>query len=366
MSRALAPSRRESANATAQLCASCPSLVPRIPDPNKQTTATGGSASELCPPFCSPSALDLAAEMEDDLEYYITFPTPTPKETHRRDEGDEEEDFVFVDGANGEKEPVVFLLGWLGAEDRHLAKYCSIYNQRGCITIRYTSPTSYLFVRPKVKLMPIARKLLALLRDMSLDDHPVFFHMFSNNGSVLYYYITQAMEEDEAPNLMVKGCIFDSTPSPRRLYSGVRAIYEVTPGSVWMKLCASVGMMLFLMGWRVLSVLWTIISGKLPNTPPWALVEDKARCPQLFLYSRADKLINYNDVEYFVAERQKLGIPVVTKCWDDSAHVQHYRVHPDAYSSSVYSFINMCLSPDFISSKITADASEDADKQKSD
>lgn len=55
--------------------------------------------------------------------------------------------------------------------------------------------------------------------------------------------------------------------------AGVRAIYEVTSGSVWMKLCASVGMMLFLMGWRVLSVLWTIISGKLPNTPPWALVE---------------------------------------------------------------------------------------------
>lgn len=55
------------------------------------------------------------------------------------------------------------------------------------------------------------------------------------------------------------------------------------------------------------------------------IFQDKARCPQLFLYSRADKLINYNDVEYFVAERQKLGVPVVTKCWDDSAHVQHYR-----------------------------------------
>lgn len=75
--------------------------------------------------------------------------------------------------------------------------------------------------------MPIARKLLALLKDMSLDDHPVFFHMFSNNGSVLYYYITQAMEEDVAPNLMVKGCIFDSTPSPRRLYSGKRLYHSL-------------------------------------------------------------------------------------------------------------------------------------------
>lgn len=42
---------------------------------------------------------------------------------------------MFVDGANGEKEPVVFLLGWLGAEDRHLAKYCSIYNQRGFVFV---------------------------------------------------------------------------------------------------------------------------------------------------------------------------------------------------------------------------------------
>uniref|UniRef100_A0A0N7Z9X1 Transmembrane protein 53 n=1 Tax=Scylla olivacea TaxID=85551 RepID=A0A0N7Z9X1_SCYOL len=138
---------------------------------------------------------------------------------------------------NGDKEPVVFLLGWLGAQDQHLAKYCTIYNQRGCITIPYTSPSSYVFFRPAVKLMPIARKLLSLLRDMSLDDHPVFFHMFSNNGSVLYYYLTQAMAEPAAPRITVKGCVFDSTPAPRRIISGVRAMYEVTPGSVWMKLC---------------------------------------------------------------------------------------------------------------------------------
>lgn len=89
-----------------------------------------------------------------------------------------------------------------------------------CITIRYTSPSSYVFIRPAMKLMPIARKLLSLLRDMSLDDHPVFFHMFSNNGSVLYYYLTQAMAESSAPKITVKGCIFDSTPAPRRIFSG--------------------------------------------------------------------------------------------------------------------------------------------------
>lgn len=50
-------------------------------------------------------------------------------------------------------------------------------------------------------------------------------------------------------------------------------MYEVTPGSVWMKLCVSLGMMLYLLGWKVLSISWTIISGKLPINPPWTLVE---------------------------------------------------------------------------------------------
>ncbi|XP_064077947.1 transmembrane protein 53-like [Macrobrachium nipponense] len=304
--------------------------------------------------------------MEDDLEYYITFPTPTPKETYP-DESKEDDDYVFVNGANGEKEPVVFLLGWLGAKDQHLAKYSSIYNQRGCITIRYTSPTSYLFVRPDIKLLAIARKLLSLLKDMSLDNHPVFFHMMSNNGSTLYYYISQAMGETDAPAINVRGCIFDSTPAPRRIFTAATAIYEVTPGSVWMKLCASLGMVIYLVGWGVLSVLWTIISGKLPKHPPWALVEEQSRCPQLFLYSKADKLISSDDVDFFIAERQKLGIPVMAKCWTDSQHVQHYRQYPDEYTNSVYNFLTTCLSRDVAKDEeVACSSSTDADKAKSD
>ncbi|KAK7066416.1 Transmembrane protein 53 [Halocaridina rubra] len=301
--------------------------------------------------------------MEDDLEYYITFPTPTPRETLGNVTKDEEEDFVFINGANGEKEPVVFLLGWLGAKDQHLAKYCSIYNQRGCITIRYTSPLSYLFIRPRVKLMPIARKLLALLKDMSLDAHPVFFHVLSNNGSTLYYYITQALEETDAPVIDIKGLIFDSTPAPRRVYSGTRAIYEITAGSIWMKLCASLGMMIYLMSWGVLSVLWTIISGKLPKYPPWSLVEERLRCPQLFLYSKADKLIAADDVEFFITERQKLGVPVMKRCWDDSPHVQHFRHHPEEYSNSIYNFLSTCLSKGSVA-KGDAPSCDEKEKEK--
>ncbi|CAL4075624.1 unnamed protein product, partial [Meganyctiphanes norvegica] len=286
-------------------------------------------------------------KMDDDLEYYITFPTPTPKTEPNgsADPPEDDDDYVFVNGDQGEKEPVVFLLGWLGAQDRYLAKYSNIYSQRGCITIRYTTPPSYVFqIRNSNKFLPIARKLLGLLKDMSLDEHPVFFHMFSNNGSTLYYYLSQAMCEPDAPKVLLRGCMFDSTPAPKRIWSGCNAIYEITRGSVWMRMFASLAMFLYLMSLGAVSIFWSILTGKLPSYPPWTLVEEKSRVPQLFLYSKSDKVIAVDDVENFACERRKLGVQVVAQCWPDSQHCQHYRQYPEAYSQSVYSFVSMCLS----------------------
>lgn len=67
------------------------------------------------------------AEMaDDDLEYHIKFPSTTPKESSANGESDE---FVFV--YDEEKLPVVILFGWAGCQDKYLAKYSSIYEDRG-------------------------------------------------------------------------------------------------------------------------------------------------------------------------------------------------------------------------------------------
>ena len=47
---------------------------------------------------------------------------------------------------NGELEPVVLLLGWIGSNDKVLAKYSLIYEKEGCITIRYIHPTRATFL----------------------------------------------------------------------------------------------------------------------------------------------------------------------------------------------------------------------------
>ena len=69
---------------------------------------------------------DLLEDNEDDLEYHITFPSPTLQSNESSasssSSGGEKtaKDFVFVSGAGdfgADTEPVVFLLGWAGCRE---------------------------------------------------------------------------------------------------------------------------------------------------------------------------------------------------------------------------------------------------------
>lgn len=73
---------------------------------------------------------------QEDLDYYIMYPSfpPSPKDPTSTATGqDQREEFVFV--YEEDKRPVVILLGWAGCQDRYLAKYSSIYEEK-----RYSEP----------------------------------------------------------------------------------------------------------------------------------------------------------------------------------------------------------------------------------
>ena len=65
---------------------------------------------------------DLLEDNEDDLEYHITFPSPTLQSNESSSSSSGEKtakDFVFVSGGGfgADTEPVVFLLGWAGCRE---------------------------------------------------------------------------------------------------------------------------------------------------------------------------------------------------------------------------------------------------------
>ncbi|XP_055382015.1 transmembrane protein 53-A [Condylostylus longicornis] len=279
---------------------------------------------------------------EDSLEYYIKFPLPNFR--------NENDDLVFV--YNDSNVPVVLLLGWAGCQDRYLMKYSKIYEDRGLITIRYTAPVESMFWK-RSAMIPIGEKIVKLIYDMNFDKHPMIVHVFSNGGAYLYQHISVAMKETNRP-INIKGMIFDSAPGDRRIMSLYRAMCTIYGGKIRNPIIRSI------IAWAIsitLSVMWiteeTYLAFKslfkkvegAPQTKPYSdLKTEYTNFPQLFLYTKADPIIPYTDIEHFADFRQKeRGVDVTKICFEDAEHVKIFIKYPQQYVQYLCSFLNSCL-----------------------
>ncbi|XP_014223542.1 transmembrane protein 53 [Trichogramma pretiosum] len=318
--------------------------------------------------------------LSDELEYHITFPgSATPDKTksssgttkttttttsivneQQQQQNQQEQqtqgaqaqqqqqtskivnadDFVFV--YEEQKRPLVVLLGWAGCQDKYLAKYSAIYEERSCITLRCTAPVEYLFWR-RDRLPHISRQLIQVIADKCTTDHPVFFHVFSNGGAIFYQHISYAMQQAGSP-LKVKGVIFDSSPGERRITSLYRAISAIVGGHPVTNLPISLVITFFLSFIWLFEIIAHAISKRgTVKTDPSDLAEETYSWPQIFLYSNTDTLIRASDVERFATRRAERGVRTQLVLFTDSPHVKHFATYRDVYISSVCNFINECL-----------------------
>lgn len=267
---------------------------------------------------------------EDDLEYHITFPSPGLETTD-----DSEED----------KETVVLILGWAGSIDKHLAKYSLLYEQKGCITIRCSISMEQILFKTN-GARKVAEKLLELLSDLSLDLNPVMIHLFSNGGGGVYRQISQLVHQSNPPLLDIRGCVLDSAPSKVSIFTAVRASFRAIQVKLtWLRYPIAAFVFLVMSTVYLYNFIATLLGLSTTQRHSYyrAMKEDKARCPQLYLFSKADDLVPHKDVQEMVDYRKSKGIDVESICWDDSPHVQHLRVHREAYIAAVYNFLNKCL-----------------------
>ncbi|XP_037957928.1 transmembrane protein 53 isoform X2 [Teleopsis dalmanni] len=283
---------------------------------------------------------------EDTLEYFIKFPTTNYKNGIDLPDSD----YVFV--YKESNVPIVMLLGWAGCQDRYLMKYSKIYEDRGLITVRYTAPVDTLFWN-RTAMVPIGEKILKLIYDMNFDGHPVIFHIFSNGGAYLYQHISLAIRKHKTP-IQIRGMIFDSAPGERRmlgLYRAVQAIYGKEKRKCY-------GFTAFLIT-MTLSIIWFVeetfaafkslfVKVEPTQTNPFCGLKNETNTfPQMFLYSKGDVVIPYQDVENFIKIREQQGVQVSSVCFEDAEHVKIYTKYPSEYIRCICTFINNCLSMPF-------------------
>uniref|UniRef100_A0A803PFF5 Cytidyltransferase-like domain-containing protein n=1 Tax=Cannabis sativa TaxID=3483 RepID=A0A803PFF5_CANSA len=232
-------------------------------------------------------------------------------------------------GGKNDCEVAVVLLGWLGCKTRHLKRYAEWYNSRGFHTVTFvTNVREVLWFdlarRAEERVLTLADELISWVSEKGPDgkERCLVFHTFSNTG--WYGTIVEALHI--RPDLVdkVKGCIVDSGAaepfSPKVWAAGFSAaILKKRSASTLQTNIESLSNtkekeqpVIEVVLLSLLETLFAIllnfpdVNRRLTNVVS-VLSKKQPPCPQLYLYSTADKVVPYQSIESFIEEQKEMG-----------------------------------------------------------
>ncbi|XP_052195316.1 uncharacterized protein LOC127803256 [Diospyros lotus] len=279
-------------------------------------------------------------------------------------------------GLFGERGPAVtvVLLGWLGAKPKHLKRYAELYTSRGIHAVTFVAPVADVLSfdlgrKLQERISALAAELGSWLSETETDgrDRFLLFHTFSNTGWLAYGAILENLQHRQDLLMKIKGCVVDSGGDPDinpKVWAAgfTAALLKKRGSSVYPSAEAEEGMesearlskrqggplsveiMLLLVFEKLFSFLLNLpdVNERLTNII-CTLRKNQPPCPQLYLYSTADKVIPWQSVESFIEEQRRMGREARSSNLGSSPHVDHYRTFPDMYSSLVQNFLRECL-----------------------
>ncbi|KAL3635821.1 hypothetical protein CASFOL_020368 [Castilleja foliolosa] len=278
---------------------------------------------------------------------------------------------VDSNGSSAKSRTVVVLLGWLGAKQKHLNRYAEWYTSRGFHVITFTFPMSEVL---GYQVGGKAEKDVELLVDHIAEwleeenGKNMVFHTFSNTGWLTYGVMLEKFGKKDC-NLKgrIKGCIVDSAPvaapDPQVFASGFSAAFlkknsVATKGSVVeQEVDVKVGTRTSIevkpgLSETALVFILEKLFGVVLNHPPInrrlcdvlsLLTSKQPSCPQLYIYSSADRVIPSGYVESFIEKQRKSGREVRACNFISTPHVDHFRNDPILYSSQLTLFMEDCV-----------------------
>eukprot|EP01117_Protostelium_nocturnum_P010381 TRINITY_DN3733_c0_g2_i1.p1 TRINITY_DN3733_c0_g2~~TRINITY_DN3733_c0_g2_i1.p1 ORF type:complete len:319 (+),score=94.90 TRINITY_DN3733_c0_g2_i1:85-1041(+) len=244
---------------------------------------------------------------------------------------------------------MVIIMGWGGSTKRQLSRIVEFYSKQLKMDV-------ILFIQPMLEPADFLRKFLEFVRNnIKLESRrQVVLHIFSQNGASTLgcllgeLFAPNRSEETERFRSLfeskVHKVVFDSCPVEvegsihKSLRGGTRAMTAILLGRAQYHH----------------PVLSTILYGILwfgHLTNPGMEKERRQRIrsirrhlrpelvSMLFLYSTKDELIPSNLVENFIDSAKKQGFKTESLRFKDSAHIVHFKDHPEQYGSKVEEFV---------------------------
>jgi hypothetical protein len=231
----------------------------------------------------------------------------------------------------------VLIVGWMDAQPRHIAKYTAgyetLYPSAQILAIT-TSSYDAAFITTAANINRIS-PALEILYSVP-PNTKLLLHFFSNGGGFTTMLLAKCYKEKMGKLLPVTATVFDSTPGRIKWPASVRAFAVGLPKNIILRT----------IGTLILHLLYPFYGFGYMLTGQEDLVEKTRRAlndkslfdldaPRMYIYSVADDMVDWRDVEEHGEEAMKLGYTVNREKYLASGHAGHLIEDPKRYWSIV-------------------------------
>ncbi|MCJ1282567.1 hypothetical protein MMC26_001891 [Xylographa opegraphella] len=233
---------------------------------------------------------------------------------------------------------IVLLLSWSGANIKHVAKYIPAYIElypAAQIILVTSAFTDFVFgssASKKLQLEPVIQILTANPEARGL------VHLFSNGGSHKLWRLAKLYKATQGRLLPMNALVLDSAPGKATFERSAEALAYEMPQAWYLRLPGLALLYLFLfLFWAVVTVTgWTNTIDRV-----WEELNDPdlitVNATREYIYSKADRLVSWKDVEDHADEAEAKGYQVRKEMFENTGHVAHMRLERERYWSQISS-----------------------------
>ncbi|CAH1442746.1 unnamed protein product [Lactuca virosa] len=247
---------------------------------------------------------------------------------------------------------IVVVFAWMSSEEKNLKKHVHLYSSLGWDSLVCHSQFLNMFFPDKA--IPLALDLLnELIKELKERPCPVVFASFSGGPLTCMYKVLQIidskcdthgnLEEYQLIRKCISGHIYDSCP--------IDFVKDLATRFVLHPSVLKVSHPPIILTWianGILSGLDALCPERWESqrTEYWQTLYSTIGigAPYLILCSENDDIAPYQTISNFAQQLQSLGGDVKLLKWSSSAHVGHYRHHPEEYKDAVTELLTKAVS----------------------
>ncbi|XP_050098765.1 uncharacterized protein LOC126579323 isoform X1 [Anopheles aquasalis] len=221
------------------------------------------------------------------------------------------------------EKPVVLIISWLNARQKHLLKYAELYVDQG-FDVFVTQITPWQLLWPVKGTQLVAADIVKFLKNNDFKNG-LILHGFSVAGYLwgeCLVHIARDLPNYQVVLDRVKGQIWDSAADITEISVGVPT--ALFPKNPTLQNALRKYMLYHMKAFHEPATSHYIRSSQMFHT-------NLLRCPALFLVSKTDPVGTVEANTRVKDSWEQSGVKTTFHCWDRSPHVGHFRKHRDEY-----------------------------------